>query len=959
MDTRFLPSGGTPGEFARPGPANAPAAYWFWHRVPTEDEVREQIEGMRRAGYQSFQIQARMSMPLNDYLGDEYLRMCALAADVAADKGMVIGIYDEYNWLSGHAGGRVVDGHDGLRERHLFHVTARVDAGGRARARIDGIHATDVDYLLDQGKRWVFEGGEPLWDEWRLVAAVRHTGAGGATSGDVGDVVDVTGLAGIVAADDASCDLGIDLGGDHGHGRGLSGDGRGEWVTFFVAARCRTSRMINYLDPAAAERFVEVGYEPYARAFGAHMGSTVAYVFFDQPHACFFDWAQNEGTTASTLMYDESFYDALAADFGDEWPRALMAWVRDVGDDTASLRARFWQAYGRRAIDSFLGTLNRWCRAHGLLLSGHEVLSHVSSWDPTSTIIADDPRTNFALDYFALDAWRDVTGVDARNEYPQLSAKFGDSAARAHGRSGCIVEQYFGRVVKGSHFAAGWWELTLDQLRSAAMRHHALGMRQLLMHAFWLTDGHDPEPGEDGRIDDKAEMFVNPRFDFAPGVNYEPWFVYHRRFADESARVSVFLDGARPLDEVAVLYPLRTDWAHGPSHCFGRHMAMWCEGLARAGVDYAVVDEDDLARATADGGRLRLPDGRRFEALVLPGVETLRDAASMDVIEAFLDAGGRVVSSGPLPRETQRTGLDPALRERASRLADGIRWHHGADGAGWDELLADVSQGLEPKPAVVGESCSDGQLWVRRGVEETTGAVRFMLFNDADMARDVTIATRHEAATASQWDPATGSVGDATHVGPMFTVRLKPHEVRLLRVEPDGPGVPAELILRDGWLFGAARDVADAARGANDAPISPFGGWQSQGFMEVCGTGRYSLDFELTDPGETDWLLELPHVRGSVEVWVNGAHIASEPWAGGPVDVPLGALVPGANGLTLLVTASAANRYYRGTAQQGDGPAVCGLDGAPVLRPALPCGTLAAPESPCGRGGTAGSWGIR
>ncbi len=88
-------------EFRAPGPWNAPAAYWFWHHIPTRSEIVAQIQAMRNAGYQSFQIQTRLSFPRNRYLSDDYLAMCRLAADEAASRGMMIGIYDEYNWLSG------------------------------------------------------------------------------------------------------------------------------------------------------------------------------------------------------------------------------------------------------------------------------------------------------------------------------------------------------------------------------------------------------------------------------------------------------------------------------------------------------------------------------------------------------------------------------------------------------------------------------------------------------------------------------------------------------------------------------------------------------------------------------------------------------------------------------------------------------------------------------------------
>mgnify|MGYP005764444513 CR=1 FL=1 len=107
---------------------------------------------------------------------------------------------------------------------------------------------------------------------------------------------------------------------------------------------------------------------------------------------------------------------------------------------------------------------------------------------------------------------------------------------------------------------------------------------------------------------------------------------------------------------MAVLYPLRTAWMGGPSHEFGRHTAFWTEHLAREGIDYALIDECDLLGSASDGSGLRLPDGRTFPVLVLPGVEAVRSLDTVERLRAFLDAGGVVVSTGVLPSLTQDGG---------------------------------------------------------------------------------------------------------------------------------------------------------------------------------------------------------------------------------------------------------------------------------------------------------------
>lgn len=865
-----------PPSWTEPDEWHAPATYWFWHRVPTPDEIRAQVGRIADAGYKAFQIQARMAFPLADYLSPAYLAACRLAADEAARRGLAIGVYDEYNWLSGHAGGRTVEGRGDLRERHLFWSTSR-----GPECTVDGIRPTDVEYLLDPGMNWVFEGGEPRWDEWEIVAALVHDGA---------DVRDVTADARLTAATGEGATAAVPP----------EAVPPGSSLTVFLAARCATSRMINYLLPEAAERFLDVSYEPYAEAFGPHFGTTVKYAFFDQPHACFFRWRQHEGHVGSSLMYAPGLVSSRTS---------LLDLVYDVGPETAARRCDFFEAYAARGIESFFGTLARWCREHGIELSGHEVLGYVSTWDPTSTIVADDARANFGADHFGLDRFRDRTAVDARNEHPQVSAKFGDSVARSSGRDRTIVEQYFARTLAGTHFGTGRWELTLRDLRAAAIRHHLLGARQILMHAFWQTDG-----------DDREEIFANPRFDFAPGVNYEPWFPYHRAFAEESGRLSAFLDGARPRTDVAVLYPLRTAWAGGPSHPYGEHVAFWTEHLAREGYGFHLIDERDLRSARSADGHLVLGD-RRYRVLVLPAASVVEDGATIAAVNAFTDAGGVLLVSGGPPARTQRSGDAGPLSPAAS----------------WPSLptAAEADARLRPHlPRTVEADDPSRTVW-RYEARDAYGT-RLALFNDTGVPRTVTVRPPSLPSRLTRWHADTGEIDPPVPVGGALRLTLGPWELACLHLA-DGPAeVPRDLVLDSGWTLAA------------DGPARPVRvdeGWERQGLPRFSGVGDYATAFDVPD-GRTDWTeqagwadgtgweLHVPEVCTSAEIVLNGTSLGRFGWGPITCPVPAGLLRPSGNDLHVLVASSAANRYYAGTSQQ-KGLDPSGLTAPPVLRPAL------------------------
>lgn len=921
--------------FAEPDNAHSPAAYWFWHELPTAGQITEQIGQMLDGGFRSFQIQARLAYPIGEYLAPDYLAACRMAVAEAARHGMTVGIYDEYNWQSGQAGGRTVRGHDDLRERHVFWTTAPIGQAGPdgtvARCTIDQISSSAAD-LGPAGLAWQYDEARVAWGDWEVIAAIAYPD-GEIT--DLGQVTDVTASATIAAAGEGGCSVAV--------ASSPSLDDRADGlVTVFAAARCTTSRVPNYLMPESARQFVQAGYEPFRRSFGEYFGTTVQYIFFDQPHATFYQWPQRHGNLRTSLPFTPQLITEVTNETGASFAQSLLALLIDVGPRTRSLRCGFYQAFTGLACESYLGTIGAWCRQHRLALSGHEVLGHVGSWHPGRAFGSWDLRVNFGLDYFGLDAYRDITGVDAQDCVPQLSTKMGDSVARSNGRSGCIVEQYMGRSPDAGDLYAGYWGLTLEELRAQALRLTLAGARQFLFHGFYQTDGRD---GDDA-------LFTNPRFDFPPGINYEPWWPFHRHFADETARLSEFLDGATPACDVAVFYPLRTIWAEGPGQSYGDHLEFWTSFLAQEGFGYHLIDERDLLRAQMRDGRLCLP-GRAYRGLVLPSVTTLGTAAAGDALRAFADSGGVLVSSGCAPRYLQN-GADEAIRAAWSAIAAAQpAGRHFDDVPSAEAARRPLAPLLRDHPHATVRRAPDsaGQLWQWAGTEGDGGSsatARLALFNDSQDAAQVTIAAALPAAGYQEWDPVTGRcpswAEQEDSAGPEITLELAPMQLRLLRlrtavaagadatpVRPPaaqqtasstGLPQPNQVLLTSGWTL----QIPGLAE--EPVPVNVTEGWERQGFASYSGVGIYACQFD-RPPGR-DWYLRLPAVRAAAEVSLNGQPVGRRGWTPFEFALPENLLRPAGNRLEVKVFSAAGNRYYAGTPYQS-APESSGLLRPPEL----------------------------
>jgi len=675
-------------------------------------------------------------------------------------------------------------------------------------------------------------------------------------------------------------------------------------VTVFVSARSRTSRIINYLLPEAAKAFITHGLEPLISALDGLIPDPVDQIFYDQPASGFYSWKQKSGNLENSLPFSSAFAEALPKQTDQTLSVALLSLVRDIGPQTAIIRAKTYAALSQQMNDAFFGTLRAWAEDRKLLLTGHEILPHVGSFDLNGTFKGIDPRIAPAVDFFGIDAYRHLTAADANNFIPQLSPKLADSVARANGRSRCMLETY-ATAERTSLRAAGQWELTLETLRTHLIRMHFLGMRQSIWHGLYMSDGTDePRP------------FVNPRFDFAPGINFEPWWPFHDLLADETARLSAFIEPARPLTRVAIFYPLHTALAEGPRHEHAEHVGAWCRALLERRIDFLFVSEDAVANATIEGSLISI-SGQIFDAVVLPAITTIGSPEAINVLARFRDIRGIVWSSGSRRHFTTVYG-EGAIANPASVDLDRMPTS--------DDAVALQSSFASRGPIL---SAQAPKFW--RWLGEDTAGWRLALFNDSDQSvtEDIALSAGFEIAS---WDCPSGA--QISHgVSSRLSVTLEPYALVCLRLEPgEGDGSPLALgsslphrihtgvPLNDHWTlrFEDSLEPID---------IRVDCGWEAQGYDAVSGTATYSRTIAITNAGRYE--LELPIVHTAATVAIDGRPVGRRGWR--PYGFDLGALEPGNHRLEISVSSTAANAYYAGTPFKGAKDDPAGLGAPPVL----------------------------
>lgn len=98
---------------------------------PSREQLRETLSNYLCAGIDQFLIYPRSGMEF-EYMGDEWLEACRHVVEFAAENGMSIWLYDEYNWPSGKCAGQVIRENPDFAAKRLDVFTfkdALADAG--------------------------------------------------------------------------------------------------------------------------------------------------------------------------------------------------------------------------------------------------------------------------------------------------------------------------------------------------------------------------------------------------------------------------------------------------------------------------------------------------------------------------------------------------------------------------------------------------------------------------------------------------------------------------------------------------------------------------------------------------------------------------------------------------------------------------------------------------------------
>ena len=444
------------------------------------------------------------------------------------------------------------------------------------------------------------------------------------------------GVCGKIAADDA----------EGRFKRRIFGHGAGGEPFALRVQEYDPSRPDNYpsiIEKGETEEFIRRTHCQYAKHVGRHFGKAVKFAFTDEPQ-------MPQGRSGENLFWTADFDEVFKAKKGyDIAPFAKDLVNRWDGADEALVRVRidYFDVMADLFVERFLTPVRKWCRENGLLSGGHlngENVPEMAEYYGYGALL----RSYRALDVPGVDViWRQL--FPETPESPGCQAPFPRYAASvAHqGGSSLVLSESFG--VFGN-------SLSPDQMKWLADFQLVRGVTLFVVAYYNVTNARQ-----------WALLFEPHSGPAAPMWDME------KPFFDSVSRTASLLAEGRPAAEIAVFFDSRAFWAGGAeAEAAAKAQRAVVDRLDGMNCEYEFVDDDALAAAGVDEGRLRV-GAMSYSTLVLPTSKRMRDDAKAKV-EALRAAGGAVLSPDELcnaPRTCRISGRGAENLRVAKRVKDG------------------------------------------------------------------------------------------------------------------------------------------------------------------------------------------------------------------------------------------------------------------------------------------------
>jgi hypothetical protein len=390
----------------------------------------------------------------------------------------------------------------------------------------------------------------------------------------------------------------------------------------------------DYLAPAAVEKFISLVHQKYYDKWSTYFGNVLDMSFYDEPTMCRVAGGRAWTPNYNTWFLSENGFSPVAY-YPSLW--------YDIGPATAAARNALFGFRAQLYAKGFTKTLNDWCEAHHIQLTGHqdqeELVNPVGSCG----------------DLMKSYKYQAIPGVDNIFFYSRGAAVYKIISSVAYNWDKSLV----------SSEAFGASTPSEKTMYMEAMDEYAKGINFMIPHSAWLN-----------------KCQIKPRLD----EEDDTYAAILPNFTKYVGRLNIFLQGGRHIADIGMLYPIA---ALNGNYAFGKDKdptqgdgtipreADYIELGEQLSLvvrrDYTWVHPEVLAQnCIVNSATLKLNNATNFEnykVFIMPGSKTISWPA-LQKIKQFYDNGGKVITTTELPYQSSEFNHDTDVQNTIRAMFD-------------------------------------------------------------------------------------------------------------------------------------------------------------------------------------------------------------------------------------------------------------------------------------------------
>ncbi|MDD5659060.1 MAG: glycosyl hydrolase, partial [Actinomycetota bacterium] len=298
-----------------------PVNFWGWNDLINKDKVKKQVGYFKEAGAGGFFIHARSGLK-TAYLSDEWIKNVKIATQEAKKFGIKCWLYDEYNFPSGYAGGKV----PALGEKY-WQKALTFSVSKRKEEFADLISA----YSMTRGKVSVNLIVNPIFADRNNYIFKKIPEA------DIKQEIN-----------------------------------NGNDIVYLFVEKAKTGSKyfngycyVDILNKKTVDAFLRYTHEKYYNNFKNEFGETIPGIFTDEPSILYYpDFPEN------SLPWSDDLLSLFEKRNGYKLEDNLIYLFFNI-KGYEKIRFDYWRLISDMFLNNYTKNIYSWCKNHSLLFTGH------------------------------------------------------------------------------------------------------------------------------------------------------------------------------------------------------------------------------------------------------------------------------------------------------------------------------------------------------------------------------------------------------------------------------------------------------------------------------------------------------------------------------------------------------------------------------------------------------------